>query len=50
MTISFNDQEIKKMSKAEFLKMHKAFARVVDLEAYYDKVNPKKKVVKRKSK
>jgi len=50
MTISFNKEAIKKMSKADFLKIHKAFAKVVDLEAYYDKVNPKKKVVKRKSK
>ena len=50
MTISFNDEAIKKMSKAEFLRMHKAFAKVIDLEAYYEKVNPKKKVVKKKAK
>lgn len=50
MTISFNDEAIKKMTKSEFLKMNKAFAKVIDLEAYYEKVNPKKKVVKRKSK
>ena len=50
MTISFNKEAIKKMSKAEFIKMHKSFAQLIDLDAYYDKVNPKKKVVKRKSK
>jgi hypothetical protein len=47
--ISFNDKEIKKMSKAQFLKQHKSLADKVDLEAYYYKVNPKK-VVKAKSK
>tara|TARA_R110002012_G_scaffold321348_2_gene548791 strand:- start:152 stop:304 length:153 start_codon:yes stop_codon:yes gene_type:complete len=50
MTISFNKEAIKKMTKAEFLKQHKAFAKLIDLEAYYDKLNPKKKVVKRKAK
>jgi len=49
MKISFNDKEIKKMSKALFLKQHKAFADKVDLEAYYYKVNPSK-VVKGKYK
>lgn len=49
MTISFNEEEVKKMSKALFLKQHKAFAQVIDLEAYYQKINPKK-VVKGKSK
>ena len=48
MKISFNDKEIKKMSKALFLKQHKSFAGKVDLEAYYYKVNPIK-VVKEKS-
>jgi len=41
MKISFNDQAIKKMGKAQFLKQHKAFADKVDLEAYYYKINPK---------
>ena len=49
MKISFNDKEIKKMSKALFLKQHKSFADKVDLEAYYYKVNPKK-IVKGDSK
>ena len=49
MKISFNDKEIKKMSKTQFLKQHKYFGDKIDLEAYYDKVNPKK-VVKETSK
>lgn len=44
MKISFNDKEIKKMSKAQFIKQHKHLAKNVDLEAYYQKVNPKKVV------
>lgn len=48
MKISFNDKEVKKMSRAQFLKQHKPFAGRIDLEAYYDKLNPKK-VVKGKS-
>jgi hypothetical protein len=48
MKISFNDKEVKKMSKAQFLKQHSYFADKIDLEAYYNKVNPKK-VVKEKS-
>lgn len=48
MKISFNDKEVKKMSKAQFLKQHEYFADKIDLEAYYNKVNPKK-VVKEKS-
>ena len=48
MKISFNDKEVKKMSKALFLKQHKAYADKIDLEAYYHKINPKK-VVKAKS-
>lgn len=50
MTISFNEQAIKKMSKADFLKKYKSFANLIDLEAYYDRINPKKKVVKKKAK
>tara|TARA_R110000824_G_scaffold171218_2_gene348755 strand:+ start:147 stop:296 length:150 start_codon:yes stop_codon:yes gene_type:complete len=49
MKISFKDEEIKKMSKALFLKQHKHLAKHIDLEAYYYKVNPSK-VVKGKSK
>lgn len=48
--ISFNVEVIKKMSKTEFVKQHKAFAHAIDLEAYYDKIVKKKKVVRKKAK
>lgn len=43
MKISFNDQEVKKMSKSQFLKAFAKAKRAIDLEAYYDSLFPKKK-------
>ena len=41
MKISFNEKEVKKMSKAKFMNQHKHLARVDILEAHYQRINPK---------
>jgi hypothetical protein len=42
--VSFNEKEVKKMSKSQFLKQFANVERFVEggLEAYYDKLVPKK--------
>lgn len=42
MNIQFNDKEIKKLTKKDFLKQFAKYKRFVDLEAYYDSLKPKK--------
>ena len=43
MKISFNEKAVKGMSKKEFLKINKHIAERVDLETYYETINPPKK-------
>lgn len=52
MNIQFNEKEVKKMSKKDFLKQFNKYERFIDggLEAYYDSLQPKKKNVKGTSK
>lgn len=49
MKITFNDKEVKKMSKKSFLSKFAKYSRFIDLEAYYNTLKPKK-VAKRNSK
>jgi hypothetical protein len=44
MKLSFNDKEVKKMSKTNFYKAFKKYERMVDLDAYYESLHKKKNV------
>ena len=46
MRISFNNNQVKKMTKKAFLKQHDHLKDYMDLEKFYDKLVPNKKDVK----
>lgn len=41
MKIQFNDKAIKKMTKKDFLKQFNKYTRFVDLESYWQSLQPK---------